>query len=163
MCEPAKFWSRGGTERSGANEALGIYSCDATVNRLIVDSVDPGIRQQYHEGRKNFSLKSIRAKYGIGHRRRHQTMNDTSLDNEKSHEHLNSRQALGQLLNDMISFPERRADIAWIGHSHPRGRYQHIWDTSQLLLRRKIEPMKNVHEVTRRRTKEKTKSSCVFV
>src|SRR5262249_45424585 len=47
MCEPAKFWSRGGTERSGTNEALGIYTCDATVNSLIVDSVDPGIRQQY--------------------------------------------------------------------------------------------------------------------
>ena len=30
---------------SGTNEALGIYACDATVNRLIVDSVDPGIRQ----------------------------------------------------------------------------------------------------------------------
>src|SRR5215475_10931297 len=39
-------------------------------------------------------------------------MNDTFFDNEKSSEQLNSRQALGQLLNDMISFPERRADIA---------------------------------------------------
>jgi hypothetical protein len=27
--------------------ALGVCSRDATVNRLIVDSVDPGIRQQY--------------------------------------------------------------------------------------------------------------------
>jgi class 3 adenylate cyclase len=39
-------------------------------------------------------------------------MNDTSFDNEKSPELVNSRHALGQLLNDMISFPERRADIA---------------------------------------------------
>ncbi|HEU0178484.1 MAG TPA: adenylate/guanylate cyclase domain-containing protein [Blastocatellia bacterium] len=39
-------------------------------------------------------------------------MNDTSSDNEKSLEQVNSRQALGQLLNDMISFPERRAEIA---------------------------------------------------
>jgi len=39
-------------------------------------------------------------------------MNDTSFDNEKSLEQINSRQALGQLLNDMISFPERRAEIA---------------------------------------------------
>src|SRR5215475_756912 len=39
-------------------------------------------------------------------------MNDSHFDNEKSPERENSRQALGQLLNDMISFPERRADIA---------------------------------------------------
>src|SRR5499426_4250164 len=39
-------------------------------------------------------------------------MNDSPFDNEKSPERVNSRQALGQLLNDMISFPERRADIA---------------------------------------------------
>jgi adenylate cyclase len=39
-------------------------------------------------------------------------MNDTSFDNEKSSERVHSRQALGQLLNDMISFPERRAEIA---------------------------------------------------
>ena len=39
-------------------------------------------------------------------------MNDTSFDNEKSLEQINSRQALGQLLNDMIGFPERRAEIA---------------------------------------------------
>lgn len=39
-------------------------------------------------------------------------MNDSSFDNEKSPEQNNSRQALGQLLNDMISFPERRGDIA---------------------------------------------------
>jgi adenylate cyclase len=39
-------------------------------------------------------------------------MNDASLDNEKSLEQINSRQALGRLLNDMISFPERRAQIA---------------------------------------------------
>jgi len=39
-------------------------------------------------------------------------MNDTSFDNEKPPDRINSRQALGQLLNDMISFPERRADIA---------------------------------------------------
>jgi adenylate cyclase len=39
-------------------------------------------------------------------------MNDTSFDNEKSLEQINSRQALGRLLNDMISFPERRAEIA---------------------------------------------------
>jgi adenylate cyclase len=39
-------------------------------------------------------------------------MNDTSFDNEKSLEHVNSRQALGKLLNDMISFPERRAEIS---------------------------------------------------
>ena len=38
-------------------------------------------------------------------------MNDTSFDNEKSPEQVNSRQALGHLLNDMISFPERRAEI----------------------------------------------------
>lgn len=36
----------------------------------------------------------------------------TDSDNEKSLEQANSRQALGQLLNDMISFPERRAEIA---------------------------------------------------
>jgi adenylate cyclase len=39
-------------------------------------------------------------------------MHDTSFDNEKSLEQVNSRQALGKLLNDMISFPERRAEIA---------------------------------------------------
>jgi adenylate cyclase len=39
-------------------------------------------------------------------------MNDTSFENEKSHERVNSRQALGQLLNDMISFPERRAELS---------------------------------------------------
>jgi class 3 adenylate cyclase len=39
-------------------------------------------------------------------------MNDTSFDNEKSLEKINSRQALGRLLNDMISFPERRVEIA---------------------------------------------------
>jgi len=38
-------------------------------------------------------------------------VNDTSFDNEKSPEQVNSRQALGHLLNDMISFPERRAEI----------------------------------------------------
>ncbi|MGH9753365.1 MAG: adenylate/guanylate cyclase domain-containing protein [Blastocatellia bacterium] len=38
-------------------------------------------------------------------------MSDTSFDNEKSPQHVNSQQALGQLLNDMISFPERRAEI----------------------------------------------------
>ena len=40
------------------------------------------------------------------------TKKDTSFDNEKSIEHVNSRQALGQLLSDMIGFPERRAEIA---------------------------------------------------
>ena len=39
-------------------------------------------------------------------------MSDTSFDNEKSTEQVNSRQALGQLLNDMISFPDRRGEIA---------------------------------------------------
>jgi class 3 adenylate cyclase len=39
-------------------------------------------------------------------------MNDTSFENDKSFEQLNTRQALSRLLNDMISFPERRADIA---------------------------------------------------
>jgi adenylate cyclase len=39
-------------------------------------------------------------------------MNDTSFENDKSIEQLNTRQALSRLLNDMISFPERRADIA---------------------------------------------------
>jgi adenylate cyclase len=39
-------------------------------------------------------------------------MSDTSFDNEKSPEQVNSRQVLGQLLNDMISFPERRSEIA---------------------------------------------------
>src|SRR5262245_16558646 len=39
-------------------------------------------------------------------------MNDTSFDNEKSSERVHSRQALGRLLSDMISFPERRAEIA---------------------------------------------------
>jgi adenylate cyclase len=39
-------------------------------------------------------------------------MNDTSLDNERHSEQINSRQALSHLLNDMISFPERRAEIA---------------------------------------------------
>src|SRR5262245_53164527 len=33
-------WSR-------TNEALSIYACDATVNRLIIDTVGDGIRQQY--------------------------------------------------------------------------------------------------------------------
>src|SRR5262245_20144065 len=37
---------------SGTNEALGVCSRDATVNRLIVDSVDHGIRQQYPTRRK---------------------------------------------------------------------------------------------------------------
>src|SRR5215475_14655370 len=32
---------------SGTNEALGVCSRDAAANRLIVDSVDHGIRQQY--------------------------------------------------------------------------------------------------------------------
>src|SRR5262245_31568029 len=32
---------------SGTNEALSIYACDATVNRLIIDTVGDGIRQQY--------------------------------------------------------------------------------------------------------------------
>ena len=36
----------------------------------------------------------------------------TEFDNEKSLEQINSRQALSRLLNDMISFPERRAEIA---------------------------------------------------
>jgi len=39
-------------------------------------------------------------------------MNDTSFDDEKSPEQVNSRQALSQLLNDMIGFPERRGEIA---------------------------------------------------
>ncbi len=39
-------------------------------------------------------------------------MNDTTYNNEKSQEQVNSRQALSQLLSDMISFPERRAEIA---------------------------------------------------
>lgn len=39
-------------------------------------------------------------------------MNDTSFDNDKSPEQINSRPALSRLLNDMISFPERRAEIA---------------------------------------------------
>src|SRR5262245_18487858 len=39
-------------------------------------------------------------------------MNDASLDNEKFLEQNNSRQALGRLLNDMSSFPERRAEIS---------------------------------------------------
>ncbi len=39
-------------------------------------------------------------------------MNDTSFENEKPNEQANSRQALSQLLNDMIGFPEKRAEIA---------------------------------------------------
>jgi adenylate cyclase len=39
-------------------------------------------------------------------------MNDTSFDNEKSIEQVNSRQVLSRLLNDMIGFPERRAEIS---------------------------------------------------
>jgi adenylate cyclase len=39
-------------------------------------------------------------------------VNDTSSDIEKSLEQVNSRKALSQLLNDMIGFPERRAEIA---------------------------------------------------
>ncbi|HKQ75565.1 MAG TPA: adenylate/guanylate cyclase domain-containing protein [Blastocatellia bacterium] len=39
-------------------------------------------------------------------------MNDASSDNEKPLEQVNSRQALAQLLNDMIGFPERRSEIA---------------------------------------------------
>src|SRR5262244_690979 len=43
--------------QSGTNEALGVCSRDATANRLIVDSVDHGIRQQYLAHRKlTFSL-----------------------------------------------------------------------------------------------------------
>jgi len=34
---------------SGTNEALGVCSRDATINRLIVDSVDHGVRQQYRD------------------------------------------------------------------------------------------------------------------
>jgi hypothetical protein len=37
---------------SRENEAIGIRSRNATANRLIVDSVDHGIRQQYHCCRK---------------------------------------------------------------------------------------------------------------
>jgi Transposase DDE domain len=44
-------WLAGG--RSWENEALGIRPCDATANRLIVDSVDHGIRQQYPPYRKD--------------------------------------------------------------------------------------------------------------
>jgi adenylate cyclase len=39
-------------------------------------------------------------------------MNDTSIDDDKSPQQVNSRESLGQLLNDMIGFPERRAEIA---------------------------------------------------
>jgi class 3 adenylate cyclase len=39
-------------------------------------------------------------------------MNDVSFDNDKSPEQINTRQALSRLLNDMISFPERRVEIA---------------------------------------------------
>jgi adenylate cyclase len=39
-------------------------------------------------------------------------MNDVSFDDGKSPEQINTRQALSRLLNDMISFPERRAEIA---------------------------------------------------
>jgi adenylate cyclase len=39
-------------------------------------------------------------------------VNDTASDIERSLEQVNSRQALSRLLNDMISFPERRAEIA---------------------------------------------------
>lgn len=39
-------------------------------------------------------------------------MTDTASDIEKSLEQVNSRQALSRLLNDMISYPERRAEIA---------------------------------------------------
>lgn len=38
---------------SGTNEALGFCLRDATLNRLIVDIIDPGIRQQYLRCRKN--------------------------------------------------------------------------------------------------------------
>jgi hypothetical protein len=37
----------------GQNEALGIRPRNATANRLIVDSVDHGIRQQYPRRRRN--------------------------------------------------------------------------------------------------------------
>jgi class 3 adenylate cyclase len=39
-------------------------------------------------------------------------VNDTASDIEKSLEQVNSRQALSRLLNDMIGFPERLAEIA---------------------------------------------------
>jgi len=39
-------------------------------------------------------------------------VNDVFSDSEKSLEQANSRQTLGRLLNDMIGFPERRAEIA---------------------------------------------------
>jgi hypothetical protein len=38
---------------SGTNEALGVCSRDATINRLIVDSVDHGVRQQYLARRRD--------------------------------------------------------------------------------------------------------------
>src|SRR5688572_225603 len=36
---------------SGTNESLGVCSRDATINRLIVDSVGHGVRQRYRAGR----------------------------------------------------------------------------------------------------------------
>ncbi|MGH9851554.1 MAG: adenylate/guanylate cyclase domain-containing protein [Blastocatellia bacterium] len=38
-------------------------------------------------------------------------MNNTSSENERSPAQTNSREALGKLLNDIIGFPERRAEI----------------------------------------------------
>jgi adenylate cyclase len=39
-------------------------------------------------------------------------MNDTTYDNDKPLDQINSRQTLSRLLNDMISFPERRTEIS---------------------------------------------------
>jgi hypothetical protein len=42
--------------------ALGVCSHDATVNRLIVDSVDHGIRQQYQRGGASGFLLLLRCR-----------------------------------------------------------------------------------------------------
>ena len=46
--------------RLGKNEALGIRARNATANRLIVDSVDQGIRQQYRERREDIPMLATR-------------------------------------------------------------------------------------------------------
>src|SRR5215470_4365147 len=59
-------WSR-------TNESLGVCSRDATVNRLIVDSVDHGIRQQYPASRRHThcipSARRLDKVFGVSSRR----------------------------------------------------------------------------------------------
>src|SRR5262245_7904690 len=57
-------WSR-------TNEALSIYACDATVNRLIIDTVGDGIRQQYPARRRLTVHQQIESPESFQHRGNH--------------------------------------------------------------------------------------------